>query len=165
MSEFDDISGLGGWRGKLDDLLAEARKAAEANDEAKLVTIADRLTEYTLESTPKTREIKALDDIAAATATRLRKQGIEGKIDAIAARTAQLDKLAKSFDSAAQANTDKAADIRLTRAREVLDTATATVETLTRFRETLKTGNDAALIAQVDQIVGALATLQKNVKP
>ena len=164
MSEFDDISGLSGWRGKLDDLLAAARKAAEANDEAGLVSIADRLTEFTLESTPKTPDIKALDDIAADAATRLRKQGIEGKLDAIAARTAQLDKLAQSFDTAAQANTDKAADIRLTRAREVLNTATATVDTLTRFRETLKTGDDAALIAQVDQIVGALATLQKNVK-
>ena len=164
MSEFQDIKGFPAWRTKLDDLLGEARAAAAANDEVELMAIADRLTEFTIESWPDTPEMKALDRVAGDTATRLRKKGIEGKLDAIAARTAELDRLARSFDAAAQANTDKAADIRLTRAREVLDTATTTVQTLKRFRETLKTSDDAALIAQVDQIVGALGTLQKNVK-
>ena len=164
MSEFDDIKGFGGWRAKLDELLGAARKAAEANDETALAAIADRLTEFTIASWPDTPEIKALDRVAGDTATRLRKQGIEGKLDAIAARTAELDKLAKDFDQAAKANADKAADIRLARAREVLDTATATVKTLTRFRETLKSGDDAALINEVDKIVGALEALRTRVK-
>jgi hypothetical protein len=164
MSEFDDISGFAGWRKKLDDLLAEASKAAGANDEAGLLSIADRLTEFTIASWPDTPEIKALDQIAGDTATRLRKQGIEGKLDAIAARTAEIATLAQDFDQAATTNTATAADIRLTRIKEVVDTATATVTTLTRFRETLKTADDATLIAEVDQIVGALQALSTRVK-
>jgi hypothetical protein len=163
MSEFDGISGFDGWKKKLDELLAEARKAAGANDEKGLVAIADRLTEFTIESWPDTPEIKALDKIAGETATRLRKQGIEGKLDAIAARSAEVGRLAQGFDQAATANAAKAASIRLTRTREVLDTATSTVDTLKRFRETLKSGDDGALIAEVNQIVESLETLRKSV--
>jgi hypothetical protein len=164
MSEFDDIKGFDGWKAKLDELLNAAKQAAGANDNAALDAIADRLTEFTIESWPDTPEIKALDKIAGDTATRLRKQGIEGKLDAIAARSAELARLAKDFDQAATANTQQAADIRLARTREVLDAATSTVTTLTRFRETLKSGDDAALIAQVDQILGALDALSKGIK-
>ena len=164
MSEFDGIKGFAGWKAKLDELLNAAKQAAGANDENGLKAIADRLTEFTIESWPDTPEIKALDKIAGDTATRLRKQGIEGKLDAIAARSAELAQLAKDFDQAAAANTQQAADIRLARTREVLDAATSTVTTLTRFRETLKSGDDAALIVQVDQILGALDALSKQVK-
>ena len=164
MSEFDNISGFAGWKAKLDELLNAAKQAAGANDESGLNAIADRLTEFTIESWPDTPEIKALDRIAGDTATRLRKQGIEGKLDAIAARSAELAKLAQGFDQAATANAQQAADIRLARTREVLDAATSTVTTLTRFRETLKSGDDAALIVEVDRILTALDALQKRVR-
>jgi hypothetical protein len=163
MSEFDDINGFDGWRKKLDELLGEARSAAESNDETALLAVADRLTQFTIESWPDTTEIKALDQVAGDTATRLRKQGIEGKLDAIAARTAEVEKLAKDFDQAAQVNTDKADSIRLKRVREVIDTATSAVTTLTRFRDTLKSGDDAALIAEVNTILAGLDSLRKRV--
>jgi hypothetical protein len=163
MSEFDGIANLADWKAKLAELLAEAKKAAGANDDKALTAIADRLTEFTIESWPDTPEIKALDGIAADTATMLRKQGIEGKLDSLGARTAELEQVAASFDQAANANTDKAASIRLKRVREVVDTATSTVTTLTRFRQTLKTGDDAALIVEVNGIVDALNALMKKV--
>lgn len=164
MSEFDGISGFKGWRSKLDELLDAAKQAAGANDESGLNAIADRLTEFTIESWPDTPEIKALDKIAGDTATRLRKQGIEGKLDAIAARSAELAQIAQQFDQAAAVNTDKASSIRLKRAREVFDTATATVQTITRFRDALKTDDDAALIAELNTIVAALERLRARVK-
>jgi hypothetical protein len=162
MSEFDGISDFDGWRRKLDALLNEAKAAAGANDESALESIADRLTEFTIESWPDTAEVKALDKIAGDTATRLRKQGIEGKLDAIAARSAELAKLADDFDQAAGANAAKAAGIRLAQTREVVDSATRTVDTLTRFRDSLKSGNDAALISELDKIVAALDALRRR---
>ena len=163
MSEFDDIKGFAGWKSKLADLLAEAKQAVGASDEDALPRIADRLTEFMIESWPDTPEIQALDRIAGDTATMLRKKGIEGKLDSLGARTAELDKMTGDFDSAATANTGKADSIRLKRVREVVDTATSTVTTLTRFKQTLKTGDDAALIVEVNTIVDALNALMKRV--
>ena len=162
MSEFDNISGFSGWKAKLDELLTEAKSAAGANDESALNAIADRLTEFTIESWPDTPDIKALDRIAGETATRIRKEGIEGKLDAIAARSAELVKLAKDFDQAAQANAHAAADIRLTQTREVLDAAATTVTTLKRFRETLKTAGDATTVAEIDGILSSLEALRRR---
>ena len=164
MSEFDDIKGFDGWKAKLDALLAEARQAVSASDEASLPAIADRLTEFMIESWPDTPDIKALDRIAGDTATMLRKAGIEGKLDSLGARSAELAQVAAQFDQVSDATTDKASAIRLKRTREVLDTATATVDTLTRFRDTLKSGDDAAIITEVNQALAALDALRSRVQ-
>ena len=60
MSEFDDIKGFDGWKSKLDALLAEARDAVSASDESRLPAIADRLTEFTIESWQRQRRDEAL---------------------------------------------------------------------------------------------------------
>ena len=60
MSEWDGIEDVTGWRDKLEELVEDARRAAESNDRDVRMAVADRLNEFIRNSRPQTPEIQRL---------------------------------------------------------------------------------------------------------
>ena len=115
-NEFAKINGYEGWKSKLDQLLAVAKTASESGTASARRRIADRLTDFAMHSHPDTEQIVELDTIALEAARTLLVENIEGEVSDIAARTAELNTLAKRLGAAGRAATEAAASIRLERA-------------------------------------------------
>lgn len=164
MSEFDNIEQFDGWKNKLNQLLAEGKKAVADNDLDECGAIAGRLAQFTVASWPDTPEIKELDRIAAEAAATLGKQAIEGMLTQLAAHTADVARLAKQFDDAAKVNSAKADSIRLKYGQEVIDAVTGTVKAINQFRDTLDSKNDKKLLEDLKAVAASLQKLRKTVE-
>jgi hypothetical protein len=113
MSESDDIQGFDDWRGKLDELLAEAE--AVARDEALEPRLAlnERLKQFILRSGPNSPDILALDRLAADARKALMQDTVGRRLEALAASTSELLRLTKQVQTASTANEAAAASLRL----------------------------------------------------
>jgi hypothetical protein len=164
MSEFRGIDGFSAWKKKLEQLLAEGKKAVANDDLDECKAIAARLTEFTIASWPNTPEIKELDRIAAEAADTLGLQVVGGMLTKLAASTGDLARLTKQFDEAAKFNTAEANSIRLKHGREVIDAVTGTVNAINQFRHTLDEKDDKKLLEDLKAVVASLQKLRKTVE-
>lgn len=97
-TEFDAINSASEWSGKLAELLAASRSAAEQSDDQRLA-VARRLTDFIAHSHPATPEIHRLDEIASAASRALLEHVATDAIGRIASRTALLEILAGELDT------------------------------------------------------------------
>jgi len=165
-SEFDNIKGLAGWRAKLDDLLADARKEAQKDDLDARLTMADRLTEFivrnppALPEDPASAEYDEMDRIAHECHDALLLGAIQQRVAAIMSRTSELAAIRKKFDNETTANQQSAASIRLEKARKVVDSATSAVSALIDLKKELNKAIDAgAADADMKQLAKQVGTV------
>lgn len=177
-TEFDKIKGLAGWRAKLDELLADARDAAQKDDLDARLEMADRLTEFvirnppTLPEDPASAEYEEMDRIARECHDALLLQAIQQRVAAIMGRKAELAALRKKFDSQTSANQQTAASIRLEKARKVVESTTAAVGAMMDLKKELQNAIDAgvadtditALAKQVTALVERLQAVRSDVE-
>src|SRR5688572_27393689 len=121
MSEWDNLKTYEDWKNKLAELMDEARRASQANDDAALISIAPRLRTFVQKSRPNTPEVLALDRIAADAQRALTLQLASDAIARIEARTSALLVLGKTLQQiGARAEAD-ASVLRLDRSYGAVD--------------------------------------------
>lgn len=162
-NEFSNISGYDGWKSKLDQLLAVAKTASESGTPAARRKIADRLTDFAMESSPDTAEIVELDTIALDASRTILLNNIAGEVDAIAARTATLVTLAKKLGAVGRAATETAASIRLERAHRVVDAMTELVRSVDEL-DSVMTDDNEALRKKIRALAEAALKLRTEVE-
>jgi hypothetical protein len=162
-NEFANISGYDGWKSKLDQLLAVAKTASESGTPAARRKIAERLTDFAMESSPDTAEIVELDAIALEASRTILLNNIAGEVDAIAARTATLVTLAKKLGAVGRAVAETAASIRLERAHRVVDAMTEVVRAADDLDSVLS-DDDEVLRRKIKRIAGALVALRAEIE-
>jgi len=177
-NEFARIKDLAGWRAKLDELLADARDAAQQADLDARLDMADRLTEFiirnppTVPEDPASAEYEEMDRIARECHDALLVQAIQERVAAIMGRTAELAALRKKFDSQTSANQQAAASIRLEKARKVVESTTAAVAAMMDLKKELErtieaggAGTDITTLArQVGTLVEKLQAVRNDVE-
>jgi len=178
ITEFDKIKNLAGWRAKLDELLADARHAAQQDDLDDRLKMADRLTQFiirnppTLPEDPASAEYEEMDRIARECHDALLLDAIQQRVATIMGRTAELAALRKKFDSQTAANQQAAASIRLEKARKVVESTTAAVAAMMDLKKELERtieagGADAeisTLAKQVGTLIGKLQAARNDVE-
>jgi hypothetical protein len=165
-SEFDSIKGLAGWRSKLDELLATARKEAQKDDLDARLAMADRLTEFivrnppALPEDPASAEYDEMDRVAHECHDALLLAAVQQRVAAIMSRTAELAAIRKKFDNETTANQQSAASIRLEKARKVVESTTAAVSAMTDLKNELdKAINAGAADADIKQLAKQVGTV------
>jgi hypothetical protein len=163
MNEFKGIEGFDGWRTKLKSLLGEAKQIAFEDDLDPRLKMSDRLTAFILESRPNTTEIQNLDKIADETASALLFDSIEKRLAAITGRTGEFIRVTKEFDNQAEHNKEIAESIRLKKIIATVDSATETINSAKKLKESLKDNVKEGKIAElVDETVSAVEKLRSN---
>lgn len=164
MSEFDNIQGVEGWHAKLRELLSDAREAAESDELAPRLEINELLMLFIEHSSPNSPEINALDDIANEVASALLNQVIDDRLKLISEGTGKYLQLAKSFQSQAEANEEKAASIRLEGVIGLIDSATKTIEKAKEVRASLTGGDDDKKLGKrIQESIDAVEGLRRAV--
>jgi hypothetical protein len=164
MSEWENIQGMDGWRMKLSELLKEAEGAAQHGDLAARLALSSRLTEFIVHSSPNTPEILALDGIADQARAGLLRLTIEERLAEISARTADLARLTKEFQTQAAVAEASAAAIRLERTRRVVGVLTESVQVLNELRSVLETNTDAELTTRIGRLIVSIQTLRTQIE-
>jgi hypothetical protein len=159
-TEFDKIKDLAGWRAKLKELLAAAEKASGKNDDDARLSVASRLNQFVLESSPNTDEIVALDQLATAAARELSLDVVGGAVERIAARTARLRAIAKQLDALTAKVEQAAASIRLEKAHRAIDAFTEAVRAVDDLDKVLEDGSDDDLRKRLAKLAASLVDLR-----
>lgn len=164
MSEWNNIDGVEGWSKKLGELLAEARNVGQDDDLDARLELNDRLMQFIIHSYPNTEEIKALDSVAAQTASALLLDSIDKRLSAISQRTGTYVQINKELRSAAEVNVAQAESIRLKGATDLIDSATKTIEAARTLKSSLTSkAADKKLDQKIDGAVTAIEELRKSV--
>jgi len=164
MSEWSNIEGLQGWKDKLGELLAEARKAAQQEELDPRIAVNERLMQFVENSWPNSPEITALDEIATQTASALLKQTIAERLQTITERTGQYQKLGKQFAAIAKESEAKADSIRLGAITSFIDSTTKLIDSAKSLQKSLK--DDAAdqrLGEKIAETIAAIEALRSSV--
>jgi molecular chaperone GrpE (heat shock protein) len=164
MSEWSSIEDLQGWKDKLGELLAEARKAALQEELAPRIGINERLMQFVENSWPNSSEITALDEIATQTASALLRQTIEERLRTITERTGEYQRLGKQFAAIAEENEAKADSIRLGAITSFIDSTTRLVDSAKALQNSLNdNAADQKLGEKIAQMIAALEALRSSV--
>jgi hypothetical protein len=164
MSEWSSIEDLQGWKDKLGELLAEARKAALQEELAPRIGINERLMQFVENSWPNSSEITALDEIATQTASALLRQTIEERLQTITERTGEYQRLGKQFAAIAEENEAKADSIRLGAITSFIDSTTRLVDSAKALQNSLNdNAADQKLGEKIAQMIAALEALRSSV--
>ena len=159
-SEFDKIKDLEGWQAKLKELLAAAEKASTKNDDDVRITVAGRLNDFVLASSPNTEEIIALDQLATKAASELSLAAVGDAVDRIAARTARLRAITKQLDAVTAKAEQAAASLRLEKAHRVIDAFTEAVRAVDDLDKVLEDGTDDHLRKRLEKLTTSLVDLR-----
>ena len=164
MSEFDDIKDLAGWTAKLGELLKVAKTAAQEKDLAPRLEINERLMQFVENSWPTTDEIKALDDIATATASALMRKTVEERLEAITERTGAYQRISKQLAAVADTGEAAAKAIRLEAVTNFLDSAEKAVEAAKDLQEAMNTGGpiDPNLADKIQKTIALVEDLRAS---
>jgi molecular chaperone GrpE (heat shock protein) len=164
MSEWSSIEDLQGWKDKLGELLAEARKAALQEELAPRIGINERLMQFVENSWPNSSEITALDEIATQTASALLRQTIEERLRTITERTGEYQRLGKQFAAIAEENEAKADSIRLGAITSFIDSTTKLIDSAKALQNSLNdNAADQKLGEKIAQMIAALEALRSSV--
>jgi molecular chaperone GrpE (heat shock protein) len=164
MSEWSSIEDLQGWKDKLGELLAEARKAALQEELAPRIGINERLMQFIENSWPNSSEITALDEIATQTASALLRQTIEERLRTITERTGEYQRLGKQFAAIAEENEAKADSIRLGAITSFIDSTTKLIDSAKALQNSLNdNAADQKLGEKIAQMIAALEALRSSV--
>lgn len=143
-SEFDNITGLIGWRKKLDELLAAAREAGAKEDIDARLEVSDRLTKFIIKNPPSipgdpaSSEYDAMDRIAREASAGLLLATMQERLATIVNRTTELAALRKKIDSRTVANRAESASIRLEKARRVIDSTTESIGAMADLKKAIE---------------------------
>lgn len=177
-TEFDKIKNLAGWRDKLDELLAEAKKAAQVDDLDQRLKVADRLTQFivnnppALPDDPASVEYEEMDRVAKDAHDALLLATIQERVAGIMGRTAELAALRKKIESRIAANREAAASIRLEKARRVVESTTNAVAAMMELKKEIERAAEAgaqeadlaALGRQLGSLIEKIQTLRNEVE-
>lgn len=164
MSEWTGITGYEGWRGKLGELLDEAKEVAREDDIEARFALSDRLLTFMKKSRPNSEDIRALDELAREAAADLMKMTIEERLAAVSERTGRYLQLTKEIEARAAEAQAAAASIRLENVVSVIDTTTQAIESIQKLRESLKdTATDRKIADLIDETITAVETLRSRV--
>lgn len=161
-NEFAGITGYNGWKAKLDQLLALAATASEGGTPAQRRKIADRLTDFAMES-PDSDGVPDLDKIALEASRTILLDNIIGAVNAIAARTAAIVAMGKRLGEIGRAAEEAASSIRLERAHRVVDALTEVVRAADEL-DTVMTDDDEVLRKKIKKIAVASLELRGEVE-
>ncbi len=164
MSEWDGIEGVEGWRNKLNELLGEAEAMAKNQNIDDRLALSRRLTDFILQSSPGTPEIKQLDEIAGDTAKGLLMGTIDDRLKSIRAASVEYTKLAKQFDAQAETASAAASSIRLERIHRVATSLTDSINAVKELRTGLKEGEDDELAARLDRALKSLQDFRNSIE-
>ena len=164
MSEWSNIEGLQGWKDKLGELLAEARKAAQQEELDPRVAVNERLMQFVENSWPNSPEITALDEIATQTASALLRQTIAERLQAITERTGEYQRLGKQFAAIAEESEAKADSIRLGAITSFIDSTTKLIDSAKALQKSLKdNAADNRLGERIAETIAAIEALRSSV--
>jgi hypothetical protein len=164
MSEWDNLKTYDDWKGKLEDLLDEGRKASAADDDESRLELCSRLRMFVQKSRPNTPEVLDLDRIASEATRTLSLDVAEGAVDRIEARTAELIVLGKTLQQvAAQAESD-AASLRLEKAHAAIDAIIGVQRALDDFDSILQSGTDEEIGGRIKEVLGILKKLRDTIE-
>jgi adenine-specific DNA methylase len=161
-ASFDD------WKTSLRELLDDARKAVNANDDDAVDAVYGDLENFIVASDDTIAGVAELDRVARQTMRDLVVDAVQRNVQAIADRTADVAELEKRFAKESAANNSIAAGLRLERVRAVLDASTQTIASLRALAEALPTATDpdaAKLEKQINDVIAALGKLHTAVQP
>ncbi len=159
-NEFDNIKNLAGWRNKLDELLIEARKAAQTDDLESRLQMADRLTEFiinnppAIQGDPASAEYEEMDRIARECHDALILDSVQQRVSSIMSRTAELAVLRKKFDSTTASNQKAALVISLEKTRRVVESTTAAIAAMADLKKDIE---QSVATGSTDPDISALA--------
>ena len=163
--DWTNITGINGWKEKLQELIQAAESAARENDARQIAEVSDRLVAFIINSTPDdSTAIREMDRIAKKTRNDLIKGAIEERLAGIAERTGELAVLDAEIRSIARESEENAASIRLEKAQNVVKSLTDTVGTLKDFKSSLKTGTDVEVAQSLEQIILQIQTLRSQIE-
>lgn len=156
--DFDSLETFDDWAGALQQILDQARTAVQSGDVQRRVEVQDLLAEFIGKS--PNRIAKGLDDIARKAMDDMLGQAIDEALSSLSSRTADLALHAKLvFDIASDAEAS-AASIRLDKARQVIDSATSAIVSLSDLRQTLgEAADDQAVVGKIDKAVKVIQEL------
>ena len=159
-----NLSGLTDWLPELQQLLADARAAAQQQALKPRLDAAAYLTGFIQESSPQTPDMDRLDDLAAQAATDLMMATIDERLAAIVSRSAQYAKLEKDLTSAAERGEAAADAIRLKGIQGVIETTTQAVNAAKALASTLDESDpdEKKIAALIDKAVDAIEKLRSG---
>jgi len=164
MSEWSTIQDLQGWKDKLGELLAEARKAAQQDELAPRIDVNERLMQFVENSWPNSPEITALDEIAIQTASAMLKQTIEERLQTITERTGEYQRLGKQFAALAEETEAKADSIRLGAITSFIDATTKLIDSAKALQKSLKdNAADQRLGEKIEETIAAIEALRSSI--
>lgn len=150
------------WKTSLRELLDDARKAVEQNDDRAVERVYGRIEQFIVASDDTVAGVTELDGVARETMRDLIVSAVKRDVKDIADRMADIAELEKRFANRSAVNSSTAAALRLERVRAALDHTTQTIASLRALSESLPTelGGDAAKIdQQIQDVIAALAKL------
>lgn len=164
MSEWSNIEDPQGWKDKLGELLAEARKAAQQEELDPRIAVNERLMQFVENSWPNSPEITALDEIATQTASALLRQTIAERLQAITERTGEYQRLGKQFAAIAEESEAKADSIRLGAITSFIDSTTKLIDSAKSLQKSLKdNAADNRLGERIAETIAAIEALRSSV--
>lgn len=157
---WDELITIKDWANALDDLLAQAKKAVQDDNDAKKSELQDILLEYISESPPTANPLdqvahQAIDDL-----NRSQKNAI---LKAINDRNAQLKQLRQLIETASAQAMSTARDIQLKSVQELLGKVKTSVEVL-KTLETALDQPDLTLVQKIKDTVKAVEELSDLIK-
>jgi len=125
--------------------------------------MSERLTNFIVESRPNSTEIQKFDKIAEETATALLLDSIEKRLAAITRHTGAFRRLTKKFEIQAEQNKEIAESIRLKNIISTVNSATETINSATKLRDSLRDNARENEIADlINETVSAVEKLRSN---
>lgn len=159
------IKTIDGWQAKLQEILAAAEAASNADNFDQIQDARSRLVEFITHSVPDSAsEIQEMDEIAKKARKDLVERSIDKRLKSLSDRTSELAKLTKTVTAQAEASAAKAGSIRLERAQNAVTSLTDTVSQLKDFSDTLETGTDEELSKSVSDIIGSIQSLRNKIE-
>lgn len=143
-------------------LLDDAKKAMQDGDTTAVDDAFSAFDAFIVDSDNAINGVAELDAVARQAMRDITVADISNNVAAIASRTAEVAALQKRFSTIAGANNSIAANLRLEKVRDLLNSSTQTIASLRALAETLPTATDAdakKIAQQIDDVIGGLSKL------
>ena len=156
--DWDSLESFSDWSDTLNQLLKQVEAALKSGDIAQRTAVQRLLSDFCSHSPD--RLAAQLDVIARQTMDDMLNKAIDEALSSIASRSADLAMHAKVISAVAESAERRAASIRLDKAKQVIDSTTSTIVSLTSLRQALGEGvDDKVVVARIDKAVKAIQDL------
>ena len=167
-AEFKELETFEDWKEKLSALLDEAAKIAELDtgDDAvldRLLKLNDRLTAFQNWSDPEVDGTDELDRIAKQARQDLLESSINRRIQAIAARSADLEVAGKVLERRSIRDAAEAAAIRAEAVSEALHAVNTAVSSAISLKQSLDPVEDADFARKLEKALDSLQSIRDEI--